>query len=270
MTSFDSAILDLGRLDSLSYEDTFIHRLDPRAKLLATIAFVVAVVSFPKYALTSLVPFFFFPILMVYMANLPFGFLFKKLLMVSPFALFIGIFNPFLDREVLIHLGPIGITGGWISFGSVMLRFILTVGAALILIATTSFPGICNALDRLKVPRLFVVQLMLLYRFVFVLTEEALRIIRARSMRSFGEKRPGLKVFVQMIGFLFLRTLGRAERVYLAMCNRGFDGEIRTIKKLRFTGRDAMFLSLSVFLFVVFRFYDVSEHLGTLVFKVFP
>jgi cobalt/nickel transport system permease protein len=150
-----------------------------------------------------------------------------------------------------------------------MLRFVLTVGAALILIATTSFPGICNALERLKVPRLFVVQLMLLYRFVFVLTEQALRIVRARSMRSFGEKRPGLKGFVQMVGLLFLRTLGRAERVYLAMCNRGFDGEVRTMKRLRFTSRDAVFLSLCVFLFVVFRFYDVSVHLGTAVLRVF-
>ena len=141
-----------------------------------------------KSFLIILIPFFFFPILMVYMANLPLGFLFKKLLVVSPFALFIGIFNPFLDREVLTHLGSLGISGGWISFGSVMLRFVLTVGAALILIATTSFPGICNALERLKVPKLFVVQLMLLYRFVFVLTEEALRIVRARSMRSFAKK----------------------------------------------------------------------------------
>lgn len=268
MSSFDLAILDLGRLDSLSYNDTIVHRLDPRAKLLATITFVVAVVSFPKYALTSLIPFFFFPILMVYLANLPLGFLFKKLLLVSPFALFIGIFNPFLDREVLIHLGPIGISGGWISFGSVMLRFVLTVGAALILIATTSFPGICNALERLKVPRLFVVQLMLLYRFVFVLTEEALRIVRARSLRGFGRKGPDLKLFVQMIGLLFLRTLGRAERVYLAMCNRGFDGEIRTLKRLKFTFRDATFLALCVLLFIVFRFYDVSGHLGALVLSV--
>jgi cobalt/nickel transport system permease protein len=150
-----------------------------------------------------------------------------------------------------------------------MLRFILTVGAALILIATTSFPGICNALDRLKVPRLFVVQLMFLYRFVFLLTEEALRIVRARSMRGFGKKGPDLKLFVQMIGLLFLRTLGRAERVYLAMCNRGFDGEIRTIKRLKFTLRDAAFLALYFLLFVLFRFYDVSGHLGALVFRVF-
>ncbi len=150
-----------------------------------------------------------------------------------------------------------------------MIRFVLTVGAALILITTTSFPGICNALDRLKVPRAFVVQLMFLYRFVFVLTEEVLRIVRARSIRSFGEKRPSLRLFVQIVGVLFLRTVDRAERVYWAMGNRGFEGEIRTLKRLRFGGRDAVFLLVSVLLFVVLRFSNVNEFFGALALKVF-
>ena len=68
MTAFDSTFLDLGRLDDLSYNDTIIHRIDPRAKLIVTVAFILAVVSVPKYALTSLVPFFFFPMLMTYLA----------------------------------------------------------------------------------------------------------------------------------------------------------------------------------------------------------
>jgi cobalt/nickel transport system permease protein len=269
MTSFDSTILDLGRLDNLSYNDTIIHRIDPRAKLLVTVAFVIMVVSFPKYALTSLVPFFFFPILMIYLAELPIGFLFRKLLIVSPFALFIGIFNPFLDREVMVHLGPFGISGGWVSFGSIILRFVLTVGAALILIATTSFPGICNALDRLKVPRIFVIQLMFLYRFIFVLTEEAMRMVRAWSIRSSDKRHPGLKQFVRMVGLLFLRTLERAERIYLAMRGRGFDGEIRTLKRLRFTLRDLLFLFLFLSLFAIFRFFNTSQILGNIVFQTF-
>lgn len=265
MASLDTAFLDLGRLDSLSYGDTMIHRLDPRAKLLVTLAFIVAVISFPKYALGRLIPFFFFPIVMVSLANLPLRFLLWKLVIVSPFALFIGIFNPILDRELLVQLGDFAITGGWVSFGSVMIRFVLTVSAALILIATTSFPGICHALERLKAPKAFVVQLMFLYRFVFVLTEEALRIVRARRLRSFGEKGPRPKLFVQMAGVLFLRTVDRAERIYWAMCNRGFDGEIRTLKRLRFTGRDALFLSVCVLLFALLRFNNVSEFFGILV-----
>ena len=269
MASLDSALLDLGRLDSLSYGDTAIHRLDSRAKLLATLGFIVTVVSFPKYAVASLIPFFLFPIVMVSLANLPIGFLIKKLVVVSPFVLFIGIFNPLLDRQVVVQLGPFSVTGGWISFLSVMIRFALTVGAALILIATTSFPGMCNALDRLKVPRLFVAQLMFLYRFIFVLTEEALRITRARGMRSFGGRGPHLKLFVQILGVLFLRTMDRAERIYQAMCNRGYDGEIRTLMRLRFGGGDMIFLLAWLALFAVLRFYNISELFGNLALKAF-
>ena len=269
MTAFDSTFLDLGRLDSLSYNNTVIHRIDPRAKIIVTVAFIFVVVSVPKYALTSLVPFFFFPILMAYLAEIPVGFLLKKLLIVSPFALFIGIFNPFLDREVIMRLGSIDITGGWISFASVILRFVLTVSAALILIATTSFPGVCNALDRLKVPKLFVIQLMFLYRFIFVLTEEALRMFRARSIRSFDKGRPDVKQFVQMMGLLFLRTLERAERIYLAMRSRGFDSEIRTLKKLRFTPGDTLFVLIILILFAIFRLTNPSQLLGNLLLKAF-
>ncbi len=268
MASIDSIFFDLGRLDSLSYGETIIHRLDSRSKLLVTTVFVVTVVSFPKYEVTGLIPFFFFPIMMVSLANLPVGFLLNKLVVLSPFALLIGIFNPLLDREVAIQLGPLGIAGGWISFASVMIRFALTVEAALILIATTSFPGICGALERLRVPKLFVIQLMFLYRFIFVLIEEALRIVRARKMRSFGEKGPSIKLFVRLLGNLFLRTMDRAERVYWAMCNRGFEGEIRTLKRPRFGSRDVVFLCTSVVLFMLFRFNNISELIGILTLRL--
>ena len=109
-------------------------------------------------------------------------------LYMTNFVFFIGIFNPILDREVLITPLGIPITGGWISFFSIILKFVLTVSTALLLIALTSFPGICEALARLKVPRIFVVQLLFLYRYIFVLLEEALKMLRAREARSFGKK----------------------------------------------------------------------------------
>jgi cobalt/nickel transport system permease protein len=216
------------------------------------------------WSLTGLIPFFIFPILMVSLANLPLGFLINKLVIVSPFALLIGIFNPLLDREVFIHLGPLAMTGGWVSFASVMFRFILTVSAALILIATTSFPGICAAMDRFRVPKVLVVQLMFLYRFIFVLIEEALRMGRSVRLRSFGRRGPGLKLFIQIVGVLFLRTMDRAERVYWAMCNRGFDGEIHTLRQFKFNAIDAVFLCVSLAFFAVLRFYNVTQLFGML------
>ena len=82
---------------------------------------------------------------LIAVGNLPPGYLAKKMLLAAPFAFFIGIFNPLLDRAVMVHLGPLGISGGWVSFASIMLRFVLTVSAALILIAGTGLNAVCLA-----------------------------------------------------------------------------------------------------------------------------
>ena len=56
--TFDAQYFDIGRLDRLSYRDTFVHHLDPRVKVIATMLFLFTVISFPKYEVDALVPFF--------------------------------------------------------------------------------------------------------------------------------------------------------------------------------------------------------------------
>ena len=175
MGNIESSLLNIGYLETLSYQQTPLHRLDPRVKLLTTLVFIVTVVSFGKYEITGLLPFMIYPVVLIAVGNLPPGYLAKKILLAAPFAFFIGIFNPLLDRAVLVHLGPMGISGGWVSFASIMIRFTLTVSAAFILIAGTGLNAVCLALDKLGAPRIFVMQLLFLYRYIFVLTEEALR-----------------------------------------------------------------------------------------------
>ena len=87
--------------------------------------------------------------------------------------MFIGIFNPLIDTHVILTPFGIPVTGGWMSFLSIIVKFILTVSTALLLIAVTSFPGICEALERLKLPKVFVIQLLFLYRYLFVLLDVA-------------------------------------------------------------------------------------------------
>ena len=195
MLSIDGVLLDFKRLDSLATGDTAIHRLDPRAKVLVTLVFIVTVVSFGKYELTAMVPFFIFPAVIIGLGNLPAGYIAKKIALLCPFALVVAMFNPVFDREVLVQLGPLGITGGWISCASIVFRAVLTVGAAIILLAVTGFPAICRALERLGMPAAFAVQLLFLYRYIFVLTEEGGRASRARALRSCGNKGLGMRTY---------------------------------------------------------------------------
>jgi len=179
-----------------------------------------------KYDLSGLMPLFLYPVALIALGNLPPSQLLGKLLAASPFALLVGVFNPFLDRTVLIQIGSVHISGGWISYASILRRFTLTVSEALILVSTTGFNSVCRALACMKAPKSLTLQFMLLYRYIFVLAEEASRMFKAWSLRSVMRKRMPLKVFVSLMGQLLIRALDRAQRVHMAMLSRGFDGEI--------------------------------------------
>jgi len=268
MPSFDKEYFNIGYLDYLSYKDTFVHRLDPRVKLIVTFIFILFVVSFPKYELSKMIPFFIFPTFVLSVGDIPLKYILKKLLIVSPFVLIVGIFNPIFDTSTMYNLHGILISGGWVSFFSILIKFILAVSSGFLLIATTSLPAICQGLERLRVPRVFVVQLLFLYRYLFILAEEAMRMARARDVRSFGKKGYGIKIFINMIGLLFVRTVGRSEMIYQAMCSRGFDGEVKLLRTHKIGWIDLLFAAISIVTFVIFRRYDVTEILGKLVYRI--
>ena len=176
----------------------------------------------------------------------------------------VALFNPLFDKTPVLEFQGLTITGGWLSFFSIIIKFLLTIGTAILLIATTSFNGICEGLSALGVPRVFVVQLMLLYRYIFVLTEEALRMVRARDCRAPGKRGRHIRVFIHLIGVLLVRTLLRAERVYAAMLSRGFRGEIPGNRVHRLRGADMLFLLVWIALFIIMRRYNLALILGEL------
>ena len=264
----DTVFYDLGRLDLLAEKDTIIHRLDPRVKVVTTLCFIIYVVSFGKYEIGRLLPFFLFPAFLIGMANIPFGYLMRKLLIVSPFIVFIGIFNPFFDRNILMQIGPLHISGGWVSLISILLRFILTVGATLLLIATTGFPAICVALERLGAPRIFSVQLLMLYRYLFVLIEESIRMIRAYTLRSFTRKKMRFRIFKQLLGNLLLHTLDRAQRIHMAMLARAFTGEIKIVRQYHFGWAEILYLFGLILFFTLIRFVDITVLVGNFLMEI--
>ncbi|OGU17546.1 MAG: cobalt ECF transporter T component CbiQ [Geobacteraceae bacterium GWC2_53_11] len=270
MASIHNAVLDLKRLDLLANGNSSIHRLDARAKVLVTLIFTICVVSNDRYELTALFPFFIFPVAMISLANLPPLFIMKKIALLCPFVVAVGIFNPVFDRVIILQLGSIGISGGWISFASIMARSTLTVGAAFILVASTGFTAVCQALEGLGMPKVFAVQLLFLYRYIFVLTEESGRASRARELRSCGKKGQGIHSFGSLVGHLLLRTWQRAERIHMAMLARGFTGAFHASRQSRFGIPEIRFVLAWSALFIFLRFQNASQLLGSLVTGLFP
>jgi cobalt/nickel transport system permease protein len=265
MASIEGTILDFRRLDRLAAGESPLHRLDARAKVLVTLAFVLSVVSFDRYAISALLPFFLYPVVVLALGNLPAGYFARKVALILPFALAVGMLNPLFDREVAVRLGPFGIRGGWVSCASIVVRAVLTVSAALLLVGVTGFPDICRGMERLGVPQAFTVQLLFLYRYIFVLTEEGARSSRARELRSFGRKGRGIASYGSLVGHLLLRTWMRADRIHMAMLARGFTGEFHARRPSRFGGRETLFLLGWSVLFVFLRLRNVPQLLGSLV-----
>lgn len=265
MARIESAFFDIGTLDRLASRDNLLSRLDPRVKVVTTLLFVVTVVSCRKYEVSALLPFFLYPLTLVAVADLPLDYLLKKLLIAAPFAFFVGVFNPFFDHSIQLQLHGWTISGGWLSFASIMLRYTLTVSAALILIATTSFTGVCLALERLGAPRVFVLQLLFLYRYLFVLIDEGARLNRAQTLRSFKGRGQNLKILGNLLGQLLLRTLARAQRIHMAMLCRGFDGEVRMTRRLHIGFAEALFFGFWGTLFLLFRLYNLPQSIGLLI-----
>lgn len=270
MAKLDLAFFDLGTLDTLAYRDSAVHRLDPRAKVIVAFVFIVTIASFGRYDVSALLPMALFPWMLIVIGDLPAGYLARKIVLVSPFAIFIGIFNPLLDQSPLLEFGPLTVSGGWVSFASIMLRFVLTISAALILIATTSFPGVCRALERLGAPRVFAVQLLFLYRYLFVLVEEGARMVRARKLRSQKGRGEGFGSFIPLLGQLLLRTLARAQRIHQAMLCRAFDGEFRSTRRESFGSRELLFMLGWCSFFLVARLYPLPQLFGNLFLEFTP
>jgi len=122
---------------------------------------------------------------------------------------------------------------------------------------------VCAALRRLGAPRLLVGQLLLTYRYLFLLSEEASRTLRAHALRSPDHPRPHLRAVGGMIGQLLVRALFRAERVHAAMRSRGFDGELRLYRPTRLRLHDFAFVASTLALLLVSRAVDVPAWIGS-------
>jgi len=240
--------------DQLQKGDTLIHRLDPRIKVVLTALGILSTVLLPDGAWIAFSLTLSLILALAYLADIPWGFLFKRSLVILPFtltALTMAFITPG-QPLMFIHLGPWTLTptdAGVIHFASIIARSLLSVQIAILLTASTPFPDLLHALRHLHLPRMLTGILAFMYRYPFVLNDEAVRLLRARQARSArppsSTSRPGWiwqgKVTGAMVGQLFLRSLERGERVHQAMLARGYRGHIYTLRPHIITPRDWLF-----------------------------
>jgi len=126
---------------------------------------------------------------------------------------------------------------------------------------------LCAGLGRMGMPHVFVVQLLFLYRYLFMITDEGARMLRSIELRSSGKASLRFRAYASLVGHLLLRSMARAERVYRAMQARGFDGEVRILHPTPLRWSDPAFVCGWTAFFVVARCWNLADMLGALMTK---
>ena len=231
-------------LDPFHAVESPIHSADPRVKISCTLLYIAACSLMPIAAWPAYLLLFAVVLAVEILSRLGVAYVIKRAALALPFAL-AALPMVFTTEGRLLFAIPLGggslaaTTEGLARFASTVLKSWFSVQAAIVLTSSTPFPELLQAMRAIRVPKLLVAVFGLMWRYLFVLVDEALRLARARSARSGypagSQTRPGgtvawrAKVTGGMAGNLLLRAFERSERIYAAMLSRGYDGEARAV-----------------------------------------
>jgi cobalt/nickel transport system permease protein len=211
-------------------------RMDARVKLLLALTWVVCIVVTPLAHWHRLAAYGVLLLALYVVARVPPMWVLGRFAVLLPFLLLITVSLPFVPRDEVGQLYRLPHTGltvsgaGLRAFGSVTSKSLLCLLVMTLLAATTRFEDTLKALQQLRAPAIFVTLMSFMLRYLFVLGDEAQRMIRARDSRGkVRELRRRVRVAGSMIGTLFVRSYERSERVAMAMVARGFDGTVRVL-----------------------------------------
>ena len=259
--------MQLNAFDRFQQQNSLIHQLDPRVKVIITVLFIVANVLLPDGAWLGFIAAWLFLLTIALLAKIPVATVYKRTLIVFPFmlaavtVLFTLPGDPLWSWQVGSRTIVIS-DSGLLRFVSIVIRSWLAVQMAVLLTAATSFPDLMHALTHLRVPAILVSIIAFMYRYLFVLADEAMRLMRARTARSAslsGGMGSGsivwqAKVTGNMIGQLLVRILDRSDRVYQAMLSRGYDGRYLTLHSHQMGRQDWILAAVGVLIILLIQF----------------
>jgi cobalt/nickel transport system permease protein len=224
--------------------DSPVHRLDPRVKIVGLIGLVVVSVSLPPGAWLAFGALAAVLVGLVAAARLHPLHVLRRMTVEVPFLLAAAVL-PFTAEDGVV----LGVTVG--------AKITIGVLAMVILSSTTPFPRLLRGFELLRTPRPIVVIVAFMWRYLHVLGEQVSNMQTARAARGYSAR-----FFWQaaastgsLVATMFVRSLGRGERVYLAMLSRGYNGTMPEAAVERFALRpaDVSFLAALAALLVLVR-----------------
>ena len=224
----------------------FLQGIDPKVKFISFMILIVTTIS--AHSIYTISILFAAALLLASLSQIPIRFYMLRVLIFIP--LFTGIialpyiFNIFqpnagtplvvlhdfhhvIDLPLLTPFSTIAITKEGVLWSSTFLvRVTTAVSFAILLMLTTRWSDILNALGALRFPRIFVLIMGMAYRYIFLLLDLVVKMLLSRKSRTVGSISSvrSWKLNADIIGALFLKSYDMSEDVYLAMLSRGFDG----------------------------------------------
>ncbi len=251
MTIQERAIGAINKTERLSGKNTFIHNTDPIAKFIVTVIYIAFINSVDIYAPWALLPFLFYNIIIFILAEIPPIESLGRILVIMPFILIVGLGNVIFDNSQIEIWYGVYVSGGLLSFISILLRGFLGVAALYAFICTTGVYAFCRRLFVNRYLGFFAGIIALMYRYIILMLEESSDIMKAYSLRK-GSNKISLKEAGSVLGLFFMRVADKADKVYNAMRLRGFCIEAGP-SKISF--KDVLYILFFVLLFLLFRLW---------------
>jgi len=227
---------------------SILNRIDPRVKLICTLAILLTISAATQ--IRTLLPPTLFLLIMIALSRLPIRYHLKKLLIILPFMLMLGLLfllsyhlqnTPISITHFFAH--PLGQT-----FLLILIKSTLALMLLYLLMQITVLNDLLWAMRRFRIPRVITTLSNLVYAYIHIFIAETERIIRARNSRSVCKSPYPLHTLAQISASVFLRSFARADQLYKAMLSRGFVGEYPDIhtKKLSFWDALATLITLTI------------------------
>jgi cobalt/nickel transport system permease protein len=254
-SSFVDAMEHAFYAEQMARADGLLQRLDPRVKLLGILALVVPAAASRSFAVIA--GLFAVAVVLAALSKVSFGVLLKRVwIAVLLFTGVIALPAPFVTPgQAVYHLPWLGwsVTAqGLASAGYLVLRVETAATLCVLLVLTTPWNHVLNALRVFHVPAVLVAILGMTYRYLFLVLQSAHDMFESRRSRMIGEltARERRRVAASSAGVLMSKTFDLSNEVYLAMQSRGYRGEVSTLDEFQIRGLDwamlAAFALLSI------------------------
>lgn len=210
-------------VESWSRQASALHARDARAKLGALLVFLIAVSTTPPESQLAFAGYTVLLVVAMLLARLPMAALLRRALLVLPFSATFGLIT--------------WISGYPMRAISLAEKSFLSGLGALLLVATTPLAELMRGLESVRVPRSLLLVIEFVYRYLFVISEQAQHMRLAARSRGSSFRASGGALAV-----LFARSWERADGIYYAMIARGFNGRFPSFSAVKFAAADGAFL----------------------------